>query len=84
MKDNAFLKRDGKKDVRPSSVEVFQRQDGIVVVYVFRSSAEISKRDGLLRFEAHIGRVTVDYSFDLSQMEFNGQAGALIWRAVFF
>ena len=73
LKEVAFLKREGKKDVKPVSVEVFQREDGLVVVYRFPSSAEISKRDGLLRFEAHIGRVGVDYSFDLGQMEFAGK-----------
>jgi hypothetical protein len=73
LKDQAFLKRDGKKDVKPTSVEVFQREDGLVVVYLFPSSAEISKRDMLVRFEAHIGRVVVDYSFDVSQMEFMGK-----------
>jgi hypothetical protein len=73
LKDEAFLKRDGKKDVKPVSVEVFQREDGLVVVYLFPSSAEISKRDVWVRFEAHIGRVVVDHTFDLSQMDFLGK-----------
>jgi hypothetical protein len=73
LKELAFLKREGKKDVKPVSAEVFQREDGLVVVYRFPSSAEISKRDTVLRFEAHIGRVGVDYTFDLSQMEFMGK-----------
>jgi hypothetical protein len=73
LKELAFLKREGKKDVKPVRVEVFQRQDGLVVVYLFPSSAEISKRDVWLRFEAHICRVGVDYTFDLSQMEFMGK-----------
>jgi len=73
LKDEAFLKREGKKDVKPVSVEVFQREDGLVIVYQFPPSAEISKRDMLVRFEAHIGRVVVDYSFDVSQMEFQGK-----------
>lgn len=73
LKDYAFLKREGKKDVKPTSVEVFQREDGLVVVYVFPFSAEISKRDTLVRFQANIGRVVVDYSFDVSQMEFQGK-----------
>jgi hypothetical protein len=73
LKELAFLKREGKKDVKPVRVEVFQREDGLVIVYMFPSSAEISKRDMLLRFEAHIGRVGVDYTFDLSQMEFMGK-----------
>jgi len=73
LRDEAFLKRDGKKDFKPVRVEVFQREDGLAVVYLFPPSAEISKRDTLVRFEAHIGRVLVDYSFDVSQMEFMGK-----------
>lgn len=73
LKDYAVLQREGKKDVKPVSVEVFQRDDGLVVVYVFPSSAEISKRDGTVRFNAHIGRVGVDYTFDLTQMEYMGK-----------
>lgn len=73
LKDFAVLQREGKKDVKPISVEVFQREDGLVVVYVFPSSAEISKRDGTVRFEAHIGRVGVAYTFDLTQMDFQGK-----------
>ena len=35
LKSLAALKREGKKDVRPIRVEVFQREDGPVVVYCF-------------------------------------------------
>ncbi len=73
LKDEAFLKRDGKKDVKPIDVEVFQREDGLVVVYLFPLSAEISKNDTLVRFVAYIGRVVVDYSFDVTQMHFQGK-----------
>jgi hypothetical protein len=73
LKEEAALKREGKKDVKPVSAEVFQREDGLVVVYRFPSSAEISKRDVWVRFEAHIGRVVVDHTFDLSQMDFLGK-----------
>ncbi len=73
LKDEAFLKREGKKDVKPIRVEVFEREDGLVVVYLFPASAELSKRDMLVRFEAHIGRVVVDHTFDVSQMDFMGK-----------
>jgi hypothetical protein len=59
--------------VRPVSVEVFQRDDGVVVVYVFPFSAEIVKRDGQVRFEAQIGRIVVAQTFDLNEMEFMGK-----------
>jgi hypothetical protein len=72
LKNLAALKRDGKKDVRPVSVEVFPRENGMVVVYLFPLSAEISKRDGQVRFEAEIGRIIVAHTFDLREMEFLG------------
>jgi len=73
LKSLAALKREGKKDVRPVSVEVFQRESDVVVVYVFPLSAEITKKDGQVRFEAQIGRIVVGQTFDLSEMEFMGK-----------
>jgi len=73
LKNLAALKRDGKRDVRPVSVEVFQTENGVVVVYLFPLSAEISKKDGQLRFEAQIGRIVVGQTFELSEMEFMGK-----------
>jgi hypothetical protein len=73
LKNLAALKREGKKDVRPISVEVFQRENDVVVVYVFPLSAEIVKRDAQVRFEAQIGRIVVAQTFDLNEMEFMGK-----------
>ena len=63
LKRQAVLRREGKKDVKPSSVEVFQGQDGLVVVYLFPLSAEISRNDGRIEFNAQIGRITIVQSF---------------------
>jgi hypothetical protein len=73
LKSLAFLKRNGKRDVRPVSAEVVQLEGGAVVVYVFPLSAEISKSDGQVRFEAQIGRIVVAHTFELSEMEFMGK-----------
>lgn len=73
LKKLAAIKREGKKDVRPSSVEVFQRSDGLVVVYVFPLSAEISRKDTVVDFEAVIGRIVLKQSFELSEMHFQGR-----------
>jgi hypothetical protein len=73
LKNTAALRRGGKKDVKPTRVEVFQRQDGLAVVYLFPLSAEISKRDGEVLFEALIGRVTVSHTYKLKDMEFLGK-----------
>ncbi|MGA2037829.1 MAG: hypothetical protein ABSH42_01025 [Bryobacteraceae bacterium] len=72
LKGLAALKREGKKDVKPSSVEVFQLEGGVVVVYLFPLSAEITRKDRQIQFEAQIGRIVVNYTFDLREMEFMG------------
>jgi hypothetical protein len=73
LKSLAALKREGKKDVRPITAEVFLRENSVVVVYVFPLSAEISRKDRQIRFEAQIGRIVVAQDFDLSEMEFVGK-----------
>ncbi len=73
LKNLAVLKRDGKKDVRPISAEVFQMESGVVVAYVFPLSAEITNKDGQVRFEAQIGRIVIGQTFELSDMEFMGK-----------
>lgn len=73
LKNLAVLKRTSKKDVRPVSAEAFQLEDGVAVVYLFPVSAEISERDGQVRFEAQIGRIVVAQTFNLNAMEFMGK-----------
>ncbi len=73
LKSLAALKRDGKKDVRPIRVEVFQLENDACVVYLFPLSAEISKQDRRIRFEAQIGRIVLAQDFDLSEMWFLGK-----------
>lgn len=73
LKNQAALKRDGKKDVKPIRVEVFQREDGLVIVYLFPLSAEITARDARVQFDARIGRIVLTQDFDLSEMEFMGK-----------
>ena len=73
LKNLAALKREGKKDVKPLSVEVFRGEDGLVAVYLFPLSAEITRKDLQIQFEAHIGRIVVFQNFELGQMEFMGK-----------
>lgn len=73
LRKQVVLKREEKKDVRPSSVEVLQRDDGLVIVYVFPLSAEISTNDRRLEFDAQIGRIAIAQIFDLAQMQFQGK-----------
>jgi hypothetical protein len=74
LKSLAALKRDGKKDVRPSSAEVFTTGDGVVVVYVFPLSAEISRKDGPVDFQAQIGRLVFTQAFNPEDMQFQGKS----------
>lgn len=73
LKNLAALKREGKKDVKPISVEVFRHEDGVVAVYLFPPSAEITKKDQQIEFDAQIGRIVVVQKFELSEMEFMGK-----------
>jgi len=72
LKKNAVLRRDGKKDVKPLRVEVFRRQGGLVVVYLFPLEAEIGRKDAFVDFEAQIGRIVISQSFEVQAMQFQG------------
>lgn len=69
----AFLRREGKKDVKPMSAEVFTLEHVIVVVYKFPMSAEITKKDGKIEFSALIGRLQATQEFDVGDMDFLGK-----------
>jgi hypothetical protein len=73
FKESAFLKREGKKDVKPLSVEAFELEHSVVVVYRFPLSAEIGKRDGDVQFIALIGRLEVSQTFNVEEMLFQGK-----------
>jgi hypothetical protein len=73
LKEQAALKREGRKDVRPSSVEVFQANDGLVIVYLFPLSAEISTNDQRIEFDALIGRIAIMQPFNIEEMLFQGK-----------
>ena len=73
LKESAALKREGKKDVLPSRVEVFELENSVVVVYQFPLSAEIGKKDGVVEFSARIGRLQVSQHFLVEEMQFQGK-----------
>jgi hypothetical protein len=73
LKKNAALKRDGKKDLKPSGVDVLQREDGSVIVYLFPRSAEISKQDKRVELDARIGRLEVKQPFWVEEMVYQGK-----------
>ncbi len=73
LKESAFLKREGKKNVAPSRVEVFELENGVVVAYLFPLSAEISRKDSVVEFSALIGRLQVSQHFLVEEMQFQGK-----------
>jgi len=72
-KKNAALKREGKKDIKPSSVQVLRREDGPVVVFLFPRTKEITKDDRRIEFDAQISKLTLTESFYLEDMTFQGK-----------
>ncbi len=73
LKESAALKREGKKDILPSRVEVFELENSVVVAYLFPLSAEIGKKDVVVEFSALIGRLQVSQHFLVEAMRFQGK-----------
>ena len=68
LRNEASLKRDGKIDLKPTSVKVFDMAAGRVVLYLFPMSNEITRSDHRVEFVAKIGRLDVDQSFLVDNM----------------
>jgi hypothetical protein len=67
----AFLRRDKKKDLKPSRVQILPRDNGLIgVVYLFPRSSMITAGDSSVRFVAQIGRVFVSQVFFPEEMRF--------------
>jgi hypothetical protein len=73
LKAQAAIKRDGKKDLKPARVEILQREDGPVIVYLFPRSEEITWRDHRIDFGAQVGRLKFTQSFNADDMMFHGK-----------
>ncbi len=73
LKGQAVIRRDGKKDVKPCSVEVIPRDEGTLVVYYFSRSKEITRQDKQLEFSAQIARLQLSVPFDLEAMTYQGK-----------
>lgn len=76
-KKKATLSRDGKKDLKPSSVQVLRREDGPVILFLFlkpKSAKEaISKEDRRVEFDAQIRRFSISQAFYLDDMTYQGK-----------
>jgi hypothetical protein len=74
LKGISYLKRDNKKDIKPSHVEILRKDDGTAtIVYLYPRKVEITKKDIRLLFVAQIGRLFVSQYFYTGQMQLQGQ-----------
>jgi len=73
LKKLAVLKREGKKDVKPTRVDILLRDSGPLVVYLFAKSAEFTWRDHGMTFEAQISRLKFSQAFSTDDMTFHGK-----------
>jgi hypothetical protein len=72
LKNNAALKRDSNKKIKPIAVKVMRLEEGTTVVYYFSRKDEITLKDRMIEFDAKIGRFEIDRPFVLSEMMFDG------------
>jgi hypothetical protein len=74
LKGLAYLKRENKKDFKPSRVEVQRHDDGTAnVTYLFSRSEEITRRDNTVIFVAQLDRLFVSQFFYPRSMQIAGQ-----------
>lgn len=74
LKKKAFLKREGKKDLKPSRVVILPEPGGLsVVVYLFARSDEITITDKRVELTAQIGRLSLTQFFYPPEMQLQGQ-----------
>jgi hypothetical protein len=73
LKKMAVLKREGKKDLKPTRVDILLREGGPLVVYLFSKSEEFNWRDHGITFEAQIARLKFSQAFSTDDMMFHGK-----------
>ncbi len=74
LKGIAALKRDKQKDLKPSRVLIVRKEEGLAnVIYLFRRSVEITKKDAYVAFSAQIGRLVLWQVFFPQEMQVQGQ-----------
>jgi hypothetical protein len=74
LKKDAFLKREGKKDLRASRVDLLPQQGGLTtIVFVFPRTEEFTAKDERITFLAQIGRLSVAQYFYTEEMTIQGK-----------
>jgi hypothetical protein len=74
LKKDAFLKVEGKKDLRASRVDLLPQEGGLTtIVFVFKRSEEFTMQDQRITFVAQIGRLSVAQYFYTEEMQIQGK-----------
>jgi hypothetical protein len=73
LKGQASIKREGQKEIKPTGVQVIQRENDLVIVFLFSRSREITAKDSRAEFEAQIGAYQINQSFHLDEMTYQGK-----------
>ena len=74
LKRMAFLKRDGKKELRPVRVDVLPQVGGLMtVVYLFPRTSEIGADETRVEFTAIFGRLGLTQDFNPREMLLQGK-----------
>jgi hypothetical protein len=73
LKGQAALKREGQKDLKPSHVDVIQRDDGVIIVFLFPRTKEITAQDSRVEFDAQIGQYQIAQAFRVGEMMYQGK-----------
>ena len=81
LKGVATLKRGKKKDLKPSRVRIVrqdQDDENATLVYLFRRTTEITRKDGPVLFVAQVGRLVVSQYFFTEDMQIRGEPQLLM------
>jgi hypothetical protein len=73
LKGQAAIKREGQKDLKPSHVDVLERDNGVVIVFLFPRSKEITPKDSRAEFAAQIAQFQISQSFHVDEMNYQGK-----------
>jgi hypothetical protein len=74
LKKDAFLKVEGKKDLRASRVDLLPQEGGLAtIVFMFPRSQEFTTQDQRITFLAQIGRLSVAQYFYTEEMTIQGK-----------
>ena len=74
LKQTTYLRRSDKKTLRPERVDILiSGTDVARIVYLFSRSAELTGSDARVQFVTQVGRVVVNQSFDLGEMQLQGK-----------